>query len=149
MDDAQARGDLAESLIPVAASLIGAVHEGGPVEVERVLSILAPENLPALAVVLAAMVDPDRPMSALLGWVTFDEHGAPPPAGDLSRQVAAVYGVRLPVRGDPKGWPSEVLRACHAAAVHYREVDWVDAGEREYHRRRVARKRGTRNANPG
>jgi len=142
------RADLAEALVPVAAALIGAVHDEGAQAVARVLGVVAPENLPALAVVLAAMVDPDMSPGDLLAWVTFGEtasHGL-----SYSEQIAGRYGVVLSkIPPDPRCWEAALLRTCHAAAVHYRDVGWVLSGEREYQRRRMARKRGTQNANPG
>lgn len=147
MPDTEARGDLAEAMLPAAAALIAAVRDGTRAEVGRVLSVIAPENMHALAVVLAAMVDPDRSIADLLAWVTFDEHeGAA--AGSRPHQIAAAYDVKIP-RGDPRNWDVSMLRTCHAAVTRYRDVPWVLAGEREYQRRRMATKRGTPNANPG
>lgn len=145
-DDATTQGDLAEAMLPAAAALVAAVHDGTRVEVGRVLNVIAPENLHALAVVLAAMADPDKSIADLLAWVTFDEHEHPVP--DLSHQVAAAYGMTVP-RGDPHTWSAGVLRACHAAITRHRDLPWVVLGEREYHRRRHVTKRGTQNANPG
>jgi hypothetical protein len=150
MPNATTRGDLAEALIPAAAALVGAVHDGGKVEVQRVLDVIAPENLPAFAVVLAALVDPEKSIADLLEWVTFDEHEQAAEGMDHPHQVADTYGVKMP-HGDPHNWDAATLRAGHAAAAHtrYQGVDWVFAGEREYQRRRMATKRGTENANPG
>jgi hypothetical protein len=143
MDDA---GDLAEAMVPVAAALIGAVHDEGAVAVARVLSVVAPENLPALCVVLAAMVDPDMSPGDLLAWVTFGEDANS--VVSYSEQIAGRYGVDLSkIPADPRRWETALVRTCHAAAVHYRDVGWVLSGEREYQRRRMARKRGTQNAN--
>lgn len=136
-------------MIPAATALIGAVRDGGRTEVDRVLSVVAPENLPALAVVLAAMVDPNQPVSKLLAWVTFDEFGYTEPTLDLEHRVAVRYGVDLPVHGEPRDWDSPMLRACHAAHIHHGDLPWVLAGEREYQRRRKGRNRVTNNANQG
>ena len=67
--DLEAREDLAESLVPVAERLIGAVHTGGPAEVGDVLYGVAADDLPALCVVLAAAANPDQTMRRLLAWV--------------------------------------------------------------------------------
>ena len=145
MDDV--RGDLAEAMVPLAAALIGAVHDEGAEQVARVLSVVAPENLPALCVVLAAMVDPDMSPGDLLAWVTFGEDSINR-AVSYSEQIAGRYGVDLSkIPADPRRWETALVRTCHAAAVHYRDVGWVLSGEREYQRRRMARKRGTQNAN--
>jgi hypothetical protein len=72
------RGDLAEELLPVAARLATIVQgDGGPEDVQRLLDGLDTYRVGALAVVLAGLVDPDRPLGALLGWVDFDERGFP------------------------------------------------------------------------
>ena len=60
---------LTEELLPIAAELIGCVHDYGPAEVAAVLASVPDGRHDALAVVLAAMVDPDRPASELLAWV--------------------------------------------------------------------------------
>lgn len=62
-------GDLAEESVPRASLLVEAVHDGGPAEVGRLLADLDRRQLNALAVVLAAMVDPDATLHELLGWV--------------------------------------------------------------------------------
>ncbi|MFJ1993015.1 hypothetical protein [Streptomyces asiaticus] len=70
------RGDLAEEMLPVAANLAVLVHgDGGPEEVRDVLDGLNDAQRNALIVVLAGMVDPDRPMGTVLGWLDFNEHG--------------------------------------------------------------------------
>ena len=70
------RGDLAEAMLPVAANLAVLVHgDGGPEEVRDVLDGLDDAQRNALIVVLAGLVDPDRPMGTVLGWLDFNEHG--------------------------------------------------------------------------
>lgn len=74
---AQQRGDLAESMLPVAANLAGLVHgDGGPEDVQGVLVGLDEEQRTALIVVLAGLVDPGQSLSSLLGWLEFDETGS-------------------------------------------------------------------------
>ena len=149
MPNTQARVDLAAAMVPVAASLIGAVRNGSPVEVDRVLSMVPAAHLPALAVVLAAMVDHEQPIATLLSWVTFDEDGRSIPRLNRERRVAQIYKVALPVSGEPSTWDPVMLRACHAARIHHGDLSWVIAGEREYQRRRKGRNRVTNNANQG
>jgi len=60
---------LTDKLMPIAAELIGCVHDYGPAEVAAVLARVPDGRHDALAVVLAAMVDPDRPARELLAWV--------------------------------------------------------------------------------
>lgn len=70
------RGDLAEAMLPVAANLAMLVHgDGGPEDVRDVLDGLDDSQRNALIIVLAGLVDPDRPMGAVLGWLDFNEHG--------------------------------------------------------------------------
>lgn len=73
---AEQRGDLVEALLPVAARLTMLVHgDGGPEDVREALDGLDDTQRNALIIVLAGMVDPDRPMGAVLGWLDFNEHG--------------------------------------------------------------------------
>lgn len=51
--------------MPVAIRLVDAVHRADRVEVARLVN---DADLPALAVVLAAMVDEDKPVRELLAW---------------------------------------------------------------------------------
>jgi hypothetical protein len=67
------RADLAERMVPVAAQLVGAVHDDGPDEVAAILRKIRPQQYDALAVVLAAMVDPELTPAELLAWVQWDE----------------------------------------------------------------------------
>lgn len=76
---AEARGDLIEALLPEAAGLAVSVREGTQEQIAAQLAGLGRRELEALAVILAALVDPDRSMKSALGWLTFDEHGSPLP----------------------------------------------------------------------
>jgi hypothetical protein len=60
--------DLADSLVPIAAELIGVVHDYGPADVAAVLARVPDGRHDALAVILAAMVNPDARPSELLAW---------------------------------------------------------------------------------
>jgi hypothetical protein len=60
--------DLAESLVPLAAELVGSVRDFGPDAVADVLSRVPDGRHDALAVILAAMVDPDARPRELLAW---------------------------------------------------------------------------------
>ena len=83
---AQDRGDLAEDMLPVAARLAAIVQgDGGVQDVEELLGGLDQQRQTALLVVLAGLVDPDRSLGAVLGWLDFDEHGAPAEAVQASR----------------------------------------------------------------
>jgi hypothetical protein len=76
-NDATARADLAQELIREAAYLAMAVRDRDPADIAQRLRGLTRHELEALAVVLAAMVDPDRSVHQALGWIDFDEHGRP------------------------------------------------------------------------
>lgn len=82
---AEARGDLAQALIPHATGLAVAVREETRPEIRARLAGLSRTELEGLAVVLAAMVDPERPLKEALGWVDFDEYGDPVPDRERSR----------------------------------------------------------------
>jgi DNA-binding NarL/FixJ family response regulator len=58
----------AEALVPLAAELVGTVRDFGPDAVAAVLARVPANRHDALAVVLAAMVDPDQSPSNLLAW---------------------------------------------------------------------------------
>ena len=60
--------ELADSLVPIAAQLVGTVREYGPDDVAAVLARVPEGRHDALAVILAAMVDPDSSASDLLAW---------------------------------------------------------------------------------
>lgn len=72
---AQERGDLAEALLPEAAGLVVDVREATVDQIGSRLAGMSRHELEGLAVVLAAMADPDRSLQDALGWVDFDEHG--------------------------------------------------------------------------
>jgi hypothetical protein len=91
------RGDFVEALMPVAAGLAMAVREETAFEIKARLHELGRHELEAVAVVLAAMVDPDRPLSQALGWVDFDEHGEALGAAGKSRLTVGGLARRGPM----------------------------------------------------
>jgi hypothetical protein len=75
---AEARGDLAERMLPVAAQMAMLVHgDGGPGDIAQVLAGLDDTERNALVVVLAGLVDPDRPIGAALGAFDYDHTDTP------------------------------------------------------------------------
>jgi hypothetical protein len=144
--EARAKGALAAEMVPVATELVCAVHDHGVEEVAAVLAKVPRAHMVALTVVLAALVDPDRPISEALAWVTWDEHGKPlqrlVPVEPPVPPAQAARRFKPPV-GDPPvwEWDGDTLRAAHAAYARGDRSFPVSAGEREYHRRRKARRR--------
>lgn len=57
------------SLIPHAVELVGVVRDYGPEDVAAALALVPDGKFDALCVVLAAMVDPDKTLRQLLGWL--------------------------------------------------------------------------------
>jgi len=129
-----AYGDLAENLVPVAGQLVGAVHDDGIGAVARILSGVHPDHMYALAVVLAAMVDPDSPPSELLGWVTWDDV----PAYTQESLLSAAHDS---ASSDPGDWSDEECKRRHrkqrSGSVEY--LDYLGYLEWERRRKRAAR----------
>lgn len=71
------RGDMVDALLPEAAGLIVDVHEGSADDIKTRLAGLSRHELEVIAVLVAALADPDRGLKDALGWVNFDEHGEP------------------------------------------------------------------------
>jgi hypothetical protein len=69
------RGDMAQALLPEAAGMIVDVHEGSADDVKKRLSGLTRHELEGMAVLLAALADPERGVREALAWVNFDENG--------------------------------------------------------------------------
>ena len=72
--------EFAESLVPIAAELIGTVRDYGADDVAAVLARVPDGRHDALAVILAAMVDPDARPSQLLAWT----HLGPVPSREFT-----------------------------------------------------------------
>jgi hypothetical protein len=94
---AEQRGDFVEILMPVAAGLAMAVREEAPFEIRARLHELDRHELEVVAVVLAAMVDPDQPLAEALGWVDFDEHGEALGVAQKSRRTVGSLARVRPV----------------------------------------------------
>ncbi|MFI0156160.1 hypothetical protein [Streptomyces lydicus] len=74
---AEQRGDLVQALLPEAAGLVTAVREESQEEITARLRGMSHYELEVAAVILAAMVDPDRDLGEVFAWVSFDEYGDP------------------------------------------------------------------------
>lgn len=101
-------GDRAEQMVPVAARLVGAVHDDGPATVARIIATVTPENTPALLVVLAAMVDAEQSPGTLLAWVD---------ASLNDRYNSPTLFTTGSESNDPRAWPDHI---CHQLAKEYR-----------------------------
>lgn len=142
MSSSEELGDLAESLVPVAQQLIGAVHDDGPGAVARVFAIVPPAHLQALAIVLAGMCDPTKKPSDMLAWVNWD--------GVTHRDPTLFDGTLDPE--DARGWSDS---ECHLLWRQYRSAGLVNGDNRysdvekirlrrgylEWERRRAERRR--------
>jgi DNA-binding NarL/FixJ family response regulator len=87
--------ELADSLVPLAAELVGTIRDFGPEDVAAVLARVPDGRHDALAVVLAAMVDPDKRPRELLAW-TFDgpvqSRDFSPPGYDMKGLTQSALG---------------------------------------------------------
>ncbi|WP_159040982.1 hypothetical protein [Streptomyces sp. FxanaA7] len=104
--NAEQRGDMVERMLPKAAHLAVLVHgDGGPEDVREALAGLSEAEKNALIVVLAGLVDPDQPVGKALGWLDFNEHGAPivPPWADRG-SVRDLVPETAVEEGDPFDW---------------------------------------------
>ena len=72
-------GELAERLVPVAASFVGVVRDEDRDAVTAFIAERTQHERDALLVILAAMIPDALSPADLLSWVTWDEHGAPLP----------------------------------------------------------------------
>ncbi|MFI6117438.1 hypothetical protein [Kitasatospora sp. NPDC051164] len=67
-----------ERMVFKAARLAAIVHgDGGAWDIGNHINYLSPDELRALVVVLAGMVDPEQTVEHALGYITWDEHGQP------------------------------------------------------------------------
>jgi len=127
---ARERGDLAESLVPVAGELAFTVRTEGPAAIGAWLDrhglkegAAVTARVRALLVVLAARVDIDATGEDQLAWVTWDEDGEP-----LDGTIPL-----LPRDGgsDPEPGADELtlLRAAHAEAARLARAGLPVPGE--------------------
>jgi hypothetical protein len=136
------RGDLAESLLPVAAQLACIVHgEGGPEDVRQLLDGLGQQELTGLAVVLAGLVDPAQRAAEALDFLCWDERGLPIDPVEAKGTIRGLTGHRSSVVRihDPRSIAHRMyVRGVHPEAIAA-QVDvtertiyrWVQAWRRE------------------
>jgi len=123
------RERLVDALVPLAAELVGTVRDYGPDDVTAVLARVPDGRYDALAVVLAAMVDPDASQTELLAWTDW----SPPP----------VIGQPLPrEHGSERGYQQHRARrdmpACEPCKAAHRVPAAAGARRRRAERREVA-----------
>lgn len=125
------RGDLAERLLPIAATLACIARgDGDQRDIAHTLRRVAPDERDALIVVLAGLINPDTPLVEALGYMTWDETGRPaansPDLSGTLRDIAAKQHVASGI--------DQLLAAeqKHAAYVlHYdRRLTYPEIGER-------------------
>jgi hypothetical protein len=102
---------LADQLVPLAAELVGTVRDYGPDDVAAVLARVPDGRHDALAVILAAMIDPDQTARELLAWV----NGRTPRQTRYPREHGTLRGYRQHSYRDPYDPPCALCRAAHAA----------------------------------
>lgn len=102
---------LAEELVPIAAELVGTVRDYGPESVAEVLARVPGGRHDALAVVLAAMVDPEQTARDLLSWIDRE----PPRQTRYPREHGTLRGYRQHSYRNPYDPPCAPCRAAHAA----------------------------------
>jgi len=112
---AEERGDLVEALLPDAAGLVVAVREETQEQIPARLRGLSRHELEVVAVVLAAIADPDRGLREAFAWINFDEHGEPLKyPSKATRTVREVPSAALPhTRGRSGVDEVAVERALH------------------------------------
>jgi len=81
--------DITDDLVPLAAELIGCVRDYGPDAVAGVLARVPEGRHDALAVVLAAMVDPDARPTELLAWA----NGGPVKSRDFGPPARGIHAL--------------------------------------------------------
>lgn len=123
---------LADHLVPIAAELVGTVRDYGPEDVAAVLARVPDGRHDALAVILAAMVDPDARPSELLAWTDCGPVISRGEGIDPIRQVATPG--RFPrEHGTERGYQQhrhrkempacELCRSAHSAHVRARKAN--------------------------
>lgn len=122
----------AETLVPLAMRLVGAVRDEGPETVHAILHAVrtrpAPEGvdpIEALAIVLAAAVDPEKPASELLGW-TENIESPGPTRTDIDAEGVRGIMVDLAVDGHLKA-ASLTEEECREAVVLLMANGWGHA----------------------
>lgn len=90
----RAMGHLAERMVPVAAELAFAVRERDVNGIGEFLAPYGPQEIYALLIVLAAMVDIDKTEDELLAWVSWTEFA--PPCRDAAPAKRARNDGRVP-----------------------------------------------------
>jgi hypothetical protein len=146
------RGDLAEQMLPVAANLAVLVHgDGGPEDIGEVLSGLSDTEKNALLVVLAGMVDLDRPVGSGLSWTAVTRNGALPMQSWLGQRPLREHASEAVVElGEDfvdwaavakflKGFRVEVTDADFLAAVQQCVADGMSLADVDLLRRWPAR----------
>ena len=125
---AEQRGDMVEALLPEAAGLVVDVHEGSADDIKTRLAGLTRHELEAVAVVLGALVDPERGIRDALAWVDFDEDGNKLYPSDRTRSTKAVRDLAPALRRQTAG--VDVV-AVHRALVAEGQRVALTAAERK------------------
>jgi hypothetical protein len=137
------RAELAEATVPTAAHMVCLVHgDGGPEDIQAVLDGLSEVQRTALIVMLAGMVDPDRPLRVALGWAGSSPGGSGEPAGEgegpsirqAGEMTAAEISLEQATVEDDAGFVDEIAVQAY---LNGRRVRVTDAERLEAIRRGV------------
>lgn len=108
-----------QTALPTALALIGAVRDREP---QRSHALLAEADLPAVAVVLASMVDDTRGVRDLLRWASYDVKLTPtcdPTLDKSPRGATSVHGTRSRYVAGCRG------EGCRRAESIYQRERWI------------------------
>jgi hypothetical protein len=125
----ESRGQLVERMLPVAANLAVLVHgEGGPEDIAQALAGLDDTEKNALLVVLAGMVDLERPVGKGLSWMAVTEnHALPVPAWLEQRPLREHAVEEVEELGDDFVDWAAVTKFVKGFRVEMRDADFLAA----------------------
>lgn len=104
------RGDLAQRLLPTASKLACIVHgDGDWRDIAFHTRRLDRDELLALTVVLAGLVDPEQRIDDALGYLSWDEYGAPAPA--LANGRKTIRGLSAQINGPETYGAAQILKS--------------------------------------
>jgi hypothetical protein len=151
-----------DALVPLAALYVAAIHDDGPTGARNVLDALyaipAPPGVDpdwALATILAAMVDPDRTVTAQLAWTrsvaVYDDNptGHIPPVNPFAVELALSGWMKAHQLTDDHARAAATELAIHRGWTRDQIAHHLEADPADVHRWvNTARVRQLRKAQP-